>query len=416
MPVRTSDRIRLTDAKARSLAAPERGRRRYYDEGVKGLALQVTAAGSRTWYVVRRRAKGRPEQVHIGPLSDFSVKQARAKATEHLAKLLDGESVQDQRRRERDLARTMNLGTAFEWYLGLPKRRGVGTTKSPKTIHDYRRLFENHLKPWARRSLDTITRREVRTLHQEITANGTPYVANRVLGLIKSIYGAAIEHEEYAGANPTDGVRRNHESVNVEEHLIPDEKLAAIFAAMDQEVKNPHAEQMLRIAILTGRRTGVIRAMRWGDLDLEAGLWVYDADAPLNKDKRRMRIKLSPGVIEILLRRRMLVTESDWVFPAIRARERRDGTTTEFIDRPKDFWSRVKKRAGITERCRMHDLRHTAASAFLESGMTVAQVARALGHQNTVTTSRYLHAKDDGFEERLARHDANTERLIGSAS
>lgn len=416
MPVRTSDRIEFTDARAWAVEPPERGRRRYYDDGVKGLALQVTAAGSRVWYVVRRRANGRPEQIRIGPLADLSVKDARAEATKHLSKLLDGESVAEKRRRERELSRTMNLQSAFEWYLELPKRRGEGTRKADKTVHDYRKLFENHLKPWARRGLDTITRREVRALHTKITSAGSPYQANRVLGLVKSIYRAAIEYEEFQGQNPTDGITRNPESLNVAERLIPDEKLAAIFAAMAEEVGNPHAEQMLRIAILTGRRTGVIRAMRWEDLDLDAGLWSYAADAALNKDKRPMVVKLPPSVVEILSRRRLLTGDSPWVFPTTRAKVRKDGTRTEFMGRPKDLWRRVKTRAGVKGRCRMHDLRHSAASNLLAQGMTLAQVARMLGHKNTVTTSRYLHAKDAGFEERIDEYDRATEKLIGRAS
>jgi integrase len=45
-------------------------------------------------------------------------------------------------------------------------------------------------------------------------------------------------------------------------------------------------------------------------------------------------------------------------------------------------------------RIRVHDLRHTAATAALRRGATIVAVQRLLGHTNIAITSRYLHSDD----------------------
>jgi len=44
---------------------------------------------------------------------------------------------------------------------------------------------------------------------------------------------------------------------------------------------------------------------------------------------------------------------------------------------------------------RIHDLRHSFASAGLAAGLTLNQIGELLGHKSTQTTHRYAHLIED---------------------
>jgi integrase len=54
------------------------------------------------------------------------------------------------------------------------------------------------------------------------------------------------------------------------------------------------------------------------------------------------------------------------------------------------FWQRVRARAGVKD-ARIHDLRHTFASAAVASGQGLPMIGKLLGHTQVQTTARYAH-------------------------
>jgi len=63
-------------------------------------------------------------------------------------------------------------------------------------------------------------------------------------------------------------------------------------------------------------------------------------------------------------------------------------------------------RAGIRPRARscVHALRHTFATQLLDSGATVAEVQRLLGHASLETTQRYLDVVGSGLRDAVTAH------------
>ena len=51
------------------------------------------------------------------------------------------------------------------------------------------------------------------------------------------------------------------------------------------------------------------------------------------------------------------------------------------------FWQRVRARAGVKD-VRIHDLRHTFASAAVASGQGLPMIGKLLGHTQVQTTAR----------------------------
>jgi integrase len=61
------------------------------------------------------------------------------------------------------------------------------------------------------------------------------------------------------------------------------------------------------------------------------------------------------------------------------------------ISRINRAWTRAKAMAGIAGRLRIHDCRHTLASALVQTGTPLFEVGQILGHKDQRSTKRYAH-------------------------
>lgn len=59
----------------------------------------------------------------------------------------------------------------------------------------------------------------------------------------------------------------------------------------------------------------------------------------------------------------------------------------------KHSWQKARKDADL-QGLRVHDLRHTAASQFANSGVSLFTIATLLGHSDLKSSSRYSHLAD----------------------
>lgn len=57
-------------------------------------------------------------------------------------------------------------------------------------------------------------------------------------------------------------------------------------------------------------------------------------------------------------------------------------------------WDKARERAGLKD-VRMHDLRHSFASALVNNGLSIYDVKELLGHASITTTQRYAHLSQD---------------------
>ena len=59
-------------------------------------------------------------------------------------------------------------------------------------------------------------------------------------------------------------------------------------------------------------------------------------------------------------------------------------------------WNTVRKQAGLAN-LRIHDLRHSFASFLVNSGRSLYEVQKILGHTQIKTTQRYAHLSQDSL-------------------
>ena len=270
------------------------------------------------------------------------------------------------------------------------------------------RQYEKFLKPWANRRLSSIKKSDVASLHAKIGRENGPYQGNRTLALIRAIFNRAGDLG-FAGANPAAGVEKFPE-VSRDRFLQADE-LKAFFNALAAESET--WQGFFLVSILCGARRANTQAMRWGDVDLERGLWLISADEA--KAGKALCVPLSPQAIVILKGQREISGGSEWVFPS-------HGRTGHIVE-VKGAWKRICTRAGLAD-IRPHDLRRSLGSWMAISGASLPVVGKALGHTQASTTQVYARLSLDPIKAAVttaadamllaagARMDGNGIRLL----
>jgi integrase len=146
------------------------------------------------------------------------------------------------------------------------------------------------------------------------------------------------------------------------------------------------------MAIETGMREGELIGLRWANVDLAVGLvhivqTIYQRqDNEVKTDTSRRTNELSMGLLRLLKEWKLACPKAapgaairDLVFPnSVGGAEDAHNLLRRDL-RP------ALERAGV-KKIRFHDLRHTAISLMLASGMSAVEVAAKVGHSSTKMT------------------------------
>ena len=157
----------------------------------------------------------------------------------------------------------------------------------------------------------------------------------------------------------------------------------------------------IRFLLLTGFREKEALGLRWAELDLSRKVAVL-ADTKTGKSVRRL------GAAAVLLLESLPRVEGSlYVFPG--------STRGKHLIEINRTWYAVRHAAGLGD-VRIHDLRHSFASAVASAGGSLLMIRSLLGHKDTATSAKYAHLLEDPVQ---ATADATAEelaRLLGSAS
>ncbi len=152
-------------------------------------------------------------------------------------------------------------------------------------------------------------------------------------------------------------------------------------------------EALYVLAIHTGMRQGELLALRWEDVDLEAGVLRVKGTKTA---RSRRTVKLSQTAVEALnghLTRQLeeidrvgsLWQENGLVFAS------KIGTPLNRHNLTQRSFKPLLRRAGLPE-IRFHDLRHTCATILLSKGVHAKFVQELLGHATiAITLDTYSH-------------------------
>ena len=382
-----TNRFKFSKSKIEVLPLPESGRTTYYDAEIQKLAIRVTAAGSKTFYVVKRTEEGMT-WIKLGGFPEMTVEKARNEAEKKLGEFAAGNNPAKVKREEK---KKLTLGQAFDQYMTMyAGPRGIKTAEDlralwerclgalpdlPAKKHGRKRTIHPGGVDWSGRKLDLIENKDIRGLHAGLAAK-TPVLANRVIELVSSIYNRAKEWG-YPGENPAIGITPFKETKR--DRFIRHDELPRFFKALESD-SSADFKHFVLLCLLTGARRGNVLSARWEAINFDMHLW----RVPDTKNGDPLNVPLVPEAVEILKERNP--QPQGFIFPA----ESASGHMTP----PKKRWESLLKRAEL-ENFTIHDLRRSLGSWQAIGGASLAVIGKSLGHKSADATMIYARLTMD---------------------
>ena len=280
-----------------------------------------------------------------------------------------------------------------------------------KTYERYERIVDDinaHLGDTLLRDLKPLA---IQSFYATLLASGrkkggglSPLTVQHIHRLLRKALHQAVRWE-IIEKNPADGVEAPR--VQRKEMVALDrDGLAALLRAL----RGTKLYLPTLLAATTGMRRGEILALRWSDVDLQAGTLrvarsLEQTAAGLNFKEPKSRyskrtISLANATVDALKTHRATHdTGPDGLVVC-----RPDGTPYP----PNQLSAEFHRAAhGNGFAVRFHDLRHTHASNLLRDGVPVNVVSRRLGHaEPSITLNVYSHVLPGMQEEAAAKVDA----------
>lgn len=324
----------------------------------------------------------------------------------------------------------------------------VKRTTRPATFRSYEQLVRLHIKPMiGNHSLTKLTTQQVRAMLNCKLDSG---LSSRTVQYLHAILRKALN-----GALKDQLVVRNVAKLVEPPRGMPKEiqPLTTQEArAFLEAIKTDRLEALFTVAISLGLRQGEALALRWRDVDLEAGtlrvryalqrskpkqmpaedrteldggskstgpLEIHLVEPKTKKSRREIKL---PNITRTGLAGHRLrqaqerkLSGSAWLTPKIycdgRVEAVDDFVFTTMIGTPFDGrnltkrFQRILKNASIPPH-RFHDLRHTAATLLAVQGVHPKAIQSVLGWDQIAMVDRYLHFADEMRKDAAVKMDA----------
>jgi integrase len=407
----------------RALPSPQAGRIYYYDDRVRGLALEVTANGARSFRVYRK-FKGSPVKITLGTFDEnmpetrdlpdgaqpldllgnfpsLNVRMAQKLALAVVAELDTGINPVGEIIKAR---KGLTLGKLFEryrtflttqrkkavpllvwtWerYLGaLPdgerKKHGAERKKAPGSVN------------WEKKHLGEITHEQVTDLCTTLGEKVGRTTGNRVVGLLRAMFNFAKRKRLYMGENPAEGI--DVFELASRERFLQVHEAQKFFGALEEE-HDSNFRDYVKLLLYSGARRGNLLRMRWDELSLEGAQWTVSGEKMKNGDP--LTVPLVKDAIEILQRRVSNSDGSPWVFPG--------NTASGHAGPHRKKWAAFVKKAGVSD-LRVHDLRRSLGSWMASGGSNTVLTMRALGHKTVSAALIYQRLATDPVRNEMQK-------------
>lgn len=270
---------------------------RYMDGG--GLHLHVRGSDRRAW-VFRYTRQGKTRDMGLGPYPEVSLSKAREAADEMRSLLRSKKDPLQARKAEAEPSTSKTFEEAADAYLKAHK----ASWKNEKHGAQWEATLKAHAYPVIGKSL--VSDIDVNAILKVLNPiwSTTPETASRLRGRIEAILDAAKGKGWRIGENPA------RWKGNLKGLLPPKSRIARVvhqpslaWQEMPVFLKALRAmpglsARALEFVILTASRTGEVRGMTWGEVDLDAGLWVVPAERM--KAGRLHRVPLGQAAVDLL--------------------------------------------------------------------------------------------------------------------
>jgi len=216
-----------------------------------------------------------------------------------------------------------------------------------------------------------------------------PVSVNIELRMLKSAFNTALRWKLLCD-NPCKGIRFAHVPDQAPQFVTPGD-----FEKLIRTISEEWFRELVIFAVLTGLRRAEIVNLRWIDVDMEREVIHIQSNTRFRtKQGRRRTIPLNTTAFELLKRKQQ--QHGEYVFTIGGG-----GICGDWVTH---LFKRYVRKADLPDpRLHFHSLRHTFASWLVQSGATLYEVQKLLGHSSSRVTEIYSHLQPEQMHRTVDR-------------
>lgn len=300
---------------------------------------------------------------------------------------------------------------ANDWLAGAQEgriRNRSGDPYKPSALRGYEQALRLRVLPrLGSFKLADIRRADLQDLVEDMLRDDLqPSTIRNTLLPLRAIFRRAIARGDLS-ANPTRGLELPAVR-GTRDRIASPQEAAQLLDALE------HDRALWATALYAGLRLGELRALRWTDVDLTAGVirvkrsWDARVGPVLPKSRAGVRTVPIPSVLRTYLVEQRLASG--------RANGLVFGRTAEKPIEPSVINTQADRawKAAELDRITLHECRHTFASLMIAAGVNAKALSTYMGHSSvTITFDRYGHLMPGNESEAAGLLDSFLRRAIG---
>lgn len=363
--------MKLNKSNVDAIVLTEKGQAIHRDSDLIGFAVRATTKSKS--YIVERRHEGKLYRVTIGKTNEITPVEARKKAQTILADIANGEY-----EKKKESSDEITLEQAFDLYL---KQRKL----KPLSINTYHHCINTFLSDWKSKPIFDISKKDVFDRFIKLTEY-SPTQANLTLKMFGSIWRFAQVHwstdeNPILKHNPIDVIpaKRGWNKTKARTRHLDESNIHVFYNAVlnyfterslyDDASKNAVRDLVLFV-MYTGCRRNEAQTLKWENVDIEKGLFVFKD--PKNGDDHLL--PMGDHLFQIIKQRHEL-KNNEYVFPGSSMVSK-----AKHVSGAQGLLETIEEQTGIE--ISLHDLRRTFATICNNLDYGPYTIKRLLNHRS----------------------------------
>ncbi|MEP3635354.1 MAG: integrase arm-type DNA-binding domain-containing protein [Shimia thalassica] len=285
--------------------------------GVSGLLMQLAPSGAKTW-LLRATVGGKRREIGLGGYPDVTLSDARTQARELRQRIREGhDPVEERKTAKATIRKQQRQGRTFAEAMNEFLIEKLKEFSNDKHRKQWRATLDNYAIPsLGDMPVGDIDVGDVKAMLAPIWTTKTE-TASRLRGRVEMVLAFATVQGYRSGDNPArwkgnlDAILPKASKVSKVTHhaALQLQDVKRWFA--DVQTRQGTATRALEFMAQTAARSGEIRGMTWGEVDLDARIWTIPADRM--KAGKEHRVTLTTEEVRLL---QGLDHATAYVFPA----------------------------------------------------------------------------------------------------
>jgi integrase len=388
--------VRFTDRTIAGLSCPP-GRKDVliFDDALRGFAVRVTEAGTKT-FLFQFTLAGTRRRLPIGEFGPVTTAAARKQAELYRGQVAQGRDPWAERQ-SAIAAVSAAAGATTVGDIITAWRDKVLAHRRPAYTRDAVNRLGNYYGDWLTRPAASVTRAEVITRIDKLEAERGLVSARRGLSYARTCFGWAVKRGMLAASPFADIPLPGREIPR--ERCLDDHELGAVWRATDQLAVVPSA--FVKLLILSAQRRTETGGMRWDELSPDLSVWTLPAARTKNGRSHVVHLaEPARAVLRALPRQsgnpcvfpgpgRGPITTYGWIKAEL------DATITADLGAPIPRWV-------------LHDLRRTVVTSLARLGIAPHVADKVLNHTggSSLSSIALVYQRHEFLAERASALEA----------